>query len=197
MLALLALALFPSTTYHLVPDASSLVVEVDAAGFVSPLGVLHDHRFVVEDFVGEVVLADDASLESASFMARADSLRETANLSASDRRTVERQVRKDVLDADDHPRIVFVGTDLSLDDASPEGELSGTLTGELTIHGETQEVEVPFEGTLDASAGVLEASGSFTIRQTDFGIEPYSRYFGAVAVEDEVTIRIDLTASAR
>ncbi len=35
--------------------------------------------------------------------------------------------------------------------------------------------------------------GSATIRQTDFGITPYSGFFGALKLQDEVTVEFEVT----
>ena len=40
--------------------------------------------------------------------------------------------------------------------------------------------------------GRIRVLGSFTIKQTDFGIKPYSKAFGTIGVADELTIYGDV-----
>lgn len=63
-----------------------------------------------------------------------------------------------------------------------EGEqIEVTATGQLTLHGQTQEVEVPMKARLDGD--VIVVSGSIPIRFADYGIEkPES--FKVLSVED-------------
>jgi YceI-like domain len=65
------------------------------------------------------------------------------------------------------------------------GRLS--VQGELTLAGRTG----PIEFDLDADGG--KVSGSAVVKQTDWGMTPYSTLFGAVKVVDEVEVVLDAT----
>jgi hypothetical protein len=65
------------------------------------------------------------------------------------------------------------------------------LEGELSLHGVTRPVRIPAK--IDPGAERIEARGSFAINQTDFGIEPFSVFGGALAVQD----RLDLSFTIR
>ncbi len=73
--------------------------------------------------------------------------------------------------------------------------LRGTLQGELTLHGQTWRLPVPVEARWGKDG--LVAEGEVTFRQSDFGIEPYQRYLGSFAVQDEVEIRFHILAHPR
>jgi hypothetical protein len=60
----------------------------------------------------------------------------------------------------------------------------------ITLHGVTRTLPVPVQVTEEA--GVLRARGSFTLRQSAFGIEPMSVLGGALVVEDELVLHFDL-----
>lgn len=62
----------------------------------------------------------------------------------------------------------------------------------ITLAGETREVMVPV--SLHRSGPALEATGRFRIRQTSFGIEPFSALGGVLRVADEVLIRFRIHA---
>jgi polyisoprenoid-binding protein YceI len=70
--------------------------------------------------------------------------------------------------------------------AGDGGAGSFTIDGELTMLGRTKriafELEVGADGSLRASAA---------IKQSDWGIKPYSALFGALKVADEVRVSFD------
>jgi hypothetical protein len=45
---------------------------------------------------------------------------------------------------------------------------------------------------LEVKDGWHHLRGKFAIRQTDFGIKPYTKAFGAVGIKDELVIQGDL-----
>lgn len=61
---------------------------------------------------------------------------------------------------------------------------------QVEMHGKKREIRVPLdvEGLPDS----LAVSGAFTLRQTDFGVQPYSALGGLIAVADEVVIEFKL-----
>lgn len=63
----------------------------------------------------------------------------------------------------------------------------------LTLHGQTRAITLPAApATIQSGAQRLIAEGSFHIRQSDFGIEPYAILLGALRVKDELQIRYHL-----
>ncbi|MGQ4880192.1 YceI family protein [Billgrantia sp. LNSP4103-1] len=76
----------------------------------------------------------------------------------------------DFLSADEYPTATFVSTGFE-----PEGENEGVLTGELTLKGETREIEMPVTlmGEGDDPWGNYRAGfeGSTTLTLADYGID--------------------------
>ena len=62
------------------------------------------------------------------------------------------------------------------------------VTGDLTLNGETRSLSFDLALTAD---GRLE--GTAVVKQTDWGMKPYSGLFGALKVVDEVEVGIDAT----
>ena len=60
------------------------------------------------------------------------------------------------------------------------------LNGDLTIGGAGRPVRI------DLTQSGERVSGRTTIRQTDFGIKPYSAMLGALKVADSVDIEVDV-----
>lgn len=58
------------------------------------------------------------------------------------------------------------------------------VVGDLTMEGRSRPVAVDVE--LEEAGDTLTARGAFAVRQTDFGIEPYSAAAGTIRVADEV-----------
>jgi hypothetical protein len=63
---------------------------------------------------------------------------------------------------------------------------------EVELHGQRQALWVPLQILLSAEA--LKASGAMVLRQSDFGITPFSLLGGLLAVHDELLIEFDLGA---
>ncbi len=64
---------------------------------------------------------------------------------------------------------------------------------QVEMHGQQRELWIPIsvEGLPDR----IVASGSFVLRQSDFGVKPYSILGGVVSVEDEVVIEFRLVGA--
>ena len=66
------------------------------------------------------------------------------------------------------------------------------LNADITLHGQTRRYSVPV--TLERKDGALRATGAFNVKQTDFGIKPFSVMGGAMVVQDQVELRFDISA---
>jgi len=103
----------------------------------------------------------------------------------------------DFLDVEDHPTIVFEGTE-----ATPTGARTGTITGDLTLRGVTREVTFDLELNkagrypFDPTGGgeppyVVGVSARATINRSDFGMT-YAVEPGWVG--DEVALIVEFEA---
>jgi hypothetical protein len=77
---------------------------------------------------------------------------------------------------------------------SPVNGAPTQLVGELTLHGVTRPLAVNAAVALDPAGG-LTARGTFSLKQTDFGIEPVTAAGGTVRVKD--VIGVDFVLRAR
>jgi len=113
----------------------------------------------------------------------------SGTLSASDRSEIrDSMLASDQLDEAAYPEITF-----SLD-ACDAASGPTTLQGSLGLHGRTREVTV--DATVSADASAFLATGQLEFLGSDYGIEPYSAYFGAVALLDEITLVFSLEGEA-
>jgi polyisoprenoid-binding protein YceI len=96
----------------------------------------------------------------------------------------------EILDVRQYPSIQFRSMSVA-----PKGSDELLLTGQIQIRGRSQEVQVPVRFTRVGNNGI-EFSGRFTIKQTDFGIQPTSGGLGTVKVKDEVQVQFRVTLAA-
>ena len=71
---------------------------------------------------------------------------------------------------------------------------AGVIDGNLTMHGETRALRVPFEATLQPDHQAFFADGTVRFDYTEWGIEPPSVMFGALPAAKEVTIDFHIVA---
>jgi YceI-like protein len=94
-----------------------------------------------------------------------------------------RMVGPEVLDTEKYPEITFASTAVE-----PAGPDRWTVTGRLSIHGQSHETTFPValkEGRY---------RGTVVVKQRDFGIQPISIAGGAVKVKDELKVDFDIVA---
>ena len=110
-------------------------------------------------------------------------------ISESMRKDVKKHMLSDIqLNADKYPMITFQSTSCN------GSGTSMTLNGNFTMHGTTKAISIPV--TVDNTDG-LSLKGSFPVKATDYGFEPYSAMFGAVGNKDEMKITFDLVAAGK
>jgi polyisoprenoid-binding protein YceI len=196
LVATLALAEAPQASpnqWSAVPGRSRITIHVYKKGFLS--GMAHDHHFAAGSFRVTASL-DGAAPPHARFevTVAAGSLRDQQpDLSAEDRAKVDAQAAgADVLDAARFPEIRFApeGSAGSVLRLEPDGSIDGELAGTLSLRGKQHPVAVQLNATREGEA--WHARGSARFKQSDFGIEPYSGFLGAVAVHDEILVEYDL-----
>jgi polyisoprenoid-binding protein YceI len=182
--------------WHVDPARSQLVVYVSRAGALSP--ALHDHQFFATRW-GGTISVDPSQPQRASLRLTVDasSLRDREpGLSPRDVRTVEAQVRgPEVLDAERFPEIRFVASrfePLQSNATGAAGALRGVVFGTLTLHGTTRPMRIPVQTAWSQRA--LEARGSVEFLQSEFGIRPYRRALGTIAVRDRVRVAFSVRA---
>ena len=166
-------------THKLGPASGALRLRTGRTGAVARAG--HDLLIEVGDWEATLELAGEAT----TLTLRADStslkvLEGTGGmmeLGDDDKANIVQTIDEEVLSRRD---IEFHSTAVSADGDRYH------LGGELTLAGQTHpisfELEAPAGGRLLASA---------VIKQTDWGIKPYTTLFGALKVADEVTVSFD------
>lgn len=181
-------------TFEIGPEQGTLSVCTSRSGVASKIG--HDLRIEVTKWSGTVVVApDDPSGSSVRIVADARSLRVKEGtggakaLTDSDRADIEKTTHEKMLKTSKHPEIVFESTALS-GVSSPTPPATAAIDGKLTIFGDPRPVRLDL--SIEAADAGFHVTGRGTIRQTDWGIKPYSAFMGALKIKDEVEIRFDV-----
>jgi polyisoprenoid-binding protein YceI len=200
--ALIAMALFSSPaaqtqskrTYQVAPSESNLWVFVGKAGLFSALA--HDHEIGVKSFSGTVVVPESGAsggsllldIETKSFVVL------DKKVSEDDRTKIFNAMHSEVLESEKYQRILFTSVSVTDVKQRGEGNYSFNINGDLTLHGTTKRILVPVTATITPNE--LRAVGKYTLRQTDFGIKPYSAAGGTIKVKNEIVINFDIKAKA-
>jgi polyisoprenoid-binding protein YceI len=71
-------------------------------------------------------------------------------------------------------------------------QADGQLSVAVTLHGSTRSLALP--ATVQVDAAQVTASGTARLKQTDFGITPFSVGGGLLSVQDELEVRYHIVA---
>lgn len=158
------------------PENGTLTVNTRRGGAAAKAG--HDLVIEVTSWQGTL----DESTVTLSADARSMRVREGSggmtSLGDDDKANIEKTIDDEVLKG---TTIEFRSDSVR---SSPEGDRL-TVSGELELAGRT--APITFELSVDGS----HLSGSATVKQTDWGIKPYSALFGTLKVLDEVQVAVD------
>jgi len=172
----------PSGTHRLGPENATLSVHTGRAGAAAKAG--HDLILHVTAWEATLAIGDEPAETSVELAADATSLRVREGrggmqaLGEDDIENIHQTIDDEVLR---RREIGFRSTRV-------RSGARGTyrVEGDLTLAGETGpiafELEIGDDGTLGATA---------VVRQTDWGMKPYSALFGALKVEDEVEVVLE------
>ncbi|MGC4000474.1 MAG: YceI family protein [Anaeromyxobacter sp.] len=180
-----------SATLRSGPGDGKVVMRVYKKGLFSPFA--HDHAFQPGRWSATAELPDgDPARARVAVRIDARTLEDHAEgLSEADRRKVSGQARgADLLDVERHPEITWRCEGLELDAPGEGGARKGTAHGQLALHGQERPLDLAVEATPDGPGWRVKARGR--IRQSGYGIRPFSSMGGALAVKDQVDIEVDL-----
>jgi NH3-dependent NAD+ synthetase len=101
----------------------------------------------------------------------------------------------EVLDVARYPVATFrIRSSAALPKRQPSDPQFYQLDGEFTLHGVTKPLRINV--TAEETDGLAHLRGQFNVLQTQYGITPYSKAFGAVGVANELKIWGDLWLKA-
>jgi hypothetical protein len=148
--------------------------------------VAHDLKLKLERFSVEISESGvEAKFDTRSLRvecARSDGRDARGVLSARDVSKIEAQIREDVLHSDRFPEARFVSQSVEV----AESRLK--VRGQIDLHGRRKDVEAQFERRGEVWATEL------SLYQPDFGIRPFRAAFGALKVQPQIKVRLEVPA---
>jgi len=170
-------------TYELGPQNARLLVDTRRAGAAAKAG--HDLTLEVTEWNGTLRLGEEPSDTAVALHADGSSLRVREGrggmqkLGEDDKQNIQQTIDDEILKS----------TSIDFRSGAVKGVPgSGHLLvrGELEFAGRTNPIE--FELTQRDNGHI---TGRATVKQSDWGIKPYSALFGALKVADEVEVTVD------
>jgi polyisoprenoid-binding protein YceI len=169
-------------------DRDRLVLRTTRDGLAASAG--HDLTIEITRWSGELTVNEDSTPASLEVRIDMTSMAVRAGtgglkpLTDKDKRDIISNARK-VLGVDRFPEATF--GDAKFEPGAGGG---GSITGTLTLHGQSRPVTVEVTET-----GPDRYHGTATVVQSEFGIKPYSGFFGALKVSDAVGVQTDVDLS--
>jgi polyisoprenoid-binding protein YceI len=170
-------------TYSLGPEDGTLSIRTQRTGAAAMAG--HNLLIHVTSWMGTIGLGERTAITLAADGGSLRVQEGTGGVQAlqdEDKENIRQTIDAEVLKGD---TITFRSTAVEVAGAGMH------VTGELTLNGEKRPLSFDLALTAD---GRLE--GSAVVKQSDWGIKPYSGLFGALKVVDEVEVGIDATLPA-
>ena len=170
-------------TYTLNSDHGTLTVRTKRGGAAAKAG--HDLLIEVGSWEGTLQLAEDPAASSIALTADAGSMRVLegtggmTKLGDDDKGGIKRTIDEDILKG---CTVTFQSSVVT----PGAGGAGFDVDGEVELLG--RRAPVSFTLTID-DGGHL--TGSARVKQTDWGIKPYSALFGTLKVADEVEVAVD------
>jgi polyisoprenoid-binding protein YceI len=163
--------------YQLGPEHGTLAVRTGRTGTVAKAG--HDLLIHVTKWHGTLATGDDARVEldaDATSLKVREGTGGMMALGDDDLANIEQTIDDDVLKRQD----------ISFRSTRVEETADGlSVTGDLTVRGATRPIAFDLALTDD------RVRGTAVVKQTEWGMKPYTALFGALKVADEVRVEID------
>lgn len=174
--------------YHIDASQSNFMVHVTAGGLLSAFG--HNHNIAIKDISGETEFTD-GTVTPASLHMRvlASSLTVTDNVSDSDRQSIEKTMREQVLETGKYSEITFNSTKVEATKSS-DGQYEAKIWGDLTLHGVTHNIPINAQLAFDSKS--VRARGEFSLKMGDYSIKPPSAGGGTVTVKDSLKFNFNI-----
>jgi len=191
--------------YEVQPAQSALLILVYRGGALGAAG--HNHLIASHDLSGAVYLPADLARSSfelhlplASLTVDEPQLRAAQpgedfppGVPDSARAgTRHNMLGEALLDAAQYPQIELRALSVSVPPGTAAGE--ALVRVQCEVKGERHAVSVPVHYELRGD--MLTASGQFALRQTQLGLTPFSAMLGALQVQDEMRISLQVSARA-
>jgi len=174
-------------TYELGPDDGQVLVRTGREGLAARAG--HDLTIEVTRWSARVTVPDAASggVAAATLTAELDLTELAVRLGTGGAKPLTDRDRRDIQGT--ARKILGQAAQASFASSRviPSSGTAGTIEGTLALHGTSRPLRLQV-----TSPAPGHFRGSATVRQTHFGITPYSGFLGALKLKDEVAVEFDI-----
>jgi hypothetical protein len=202
------------TPFEILPQSSLLTLLVYRGGALASAG--HNHVIASHDLSGTIFIPPELlqssfevhvpvatlTVDEAALRAQQSAADFPPDVSEGAKEGTRRNMLGEaLLDAEHNPEIVL--RSLQLEPASGAGAAGGAAADSSTVQAQVQSsvrgqlrtftAPVHYRLTGDRT---LEASGEFTLRQSELGLTPFSAMLGALQVQDEMRVSFHMVAQA-
>ncbi len=170
--------------------ASRITVQAFATGLLSVLG--HNPTIGMRDYEGQIQFVP-TTFEKAHVRVtvRTNAMDVLDEMKGDDRKKLENTMYNEVLEVQRFTEAIFESKEIVVEKLSAE-LCNARARGDLTFHGVTQPLS--FVALVTDLGTMLRISGAFSLRQSDFGIKPFSFAAGALRLKDELKFNFELVA---
>ncbi len=169
--------------------------------FVDKTGFGHQHGVEANLLASRLILGAEENagtlvFDMTSFKADTARARQYVGLSGTTDESTKKQVTDNMLGSSVLNAKRFPTASFEVTSARPTGQTGSQglptyeLTGQFTLHGVTRPLRIL--ANVEQARGWLHLRGAFAIKQSDYGITPFSKAFGAIGVANELKIYGDL-----
>ena len=170
--------------------ASRFTVQAFATGLLSSFG--HNPTMGIRDFDGEIEYEPGAYEKArVRVTVRTNAMEILDEMKSGDRKQLEQEMYGKVLEANRFPVAMFESKEITTQKLSGE-LLTAHVTGALSFHGTTQTHSL--DARVTGMGTILRISGEFPLRQSDYGIKPFSFAGGALRLKDELKFSFEMVA---
>ena len=185
-IVLTVLLIFLIASFAFAGDKYEIDLAHSSVGFSAKHLVISNTKGQFKEFTGVIILDEkDISKSSVNVTIK------TASISTANERRDNHLKSADFLDVEKHPEITFKSKSVMKTDDGYR------MVGNLTIHGVTKEVTIPFTlvGPVEAMGTRIGLEASLTIKRLDYGVS-WSKTLdnGGLVVSNEVKITLEVEA---
>ncbi len=178
-------------THELGPGAGRVLVKTGRAGLAARAG--HDLTLEITRWSARVTVPESGGASAATVTAELDlgsmAVREGTGgakpLTDRDRRDIQGTAGKILGET---ARASFTSSRVIPSSSASGAPAGGAIEGTLTMRGTSRPLRLQV-----VSPAPGRFRGSVTVRQTDFGITPYSGFFGTLKLKDEIAVEFEVT----
>lgn len=148
---------------------------------VKGTSTLHDWEMITKDFnveAGFVVGTSDLKINSTSFHGKVTGLKSDHDLM--------NEKAYDALKSEKFPEIKFYQSEMSASQLKGSS-FSGKIKGRIEIAGAGKVIMIPYNGIMKSNQ-VVNVSGSFSLKMSEFGIKPPTAIMGTIKTGDDLTL---------